>query len=172
VIYSTDGNELPYSLLEFAESQKRLENIHNSKELYAILEQYYSDISTRNKRNLAKTDYLESYIEDLDFEGVWKFVKNALFAEDDRDTVFIPELEKWDDVKEALVNNQLKDNFKKYGECTATLPRSVYKIGIEYFDEKLLEKNILLPKKEHLKTIYDENVGLDKWIISEPVSSD
>ncbi|MGC1709588.1 MAG: CRISPR-associated helicase Cas3' [Nitrosotalea sp.] len=172
VIYSTDGNELPYSQLEFAESQKRLENIHNSKELYGILEQYYSDISARNKRNIAKTDELENCIKNLDFEGVWKFVKNELFAEDDRDSVFIPELKDWDELKDALVNNQLKDNFKKYGLLTATLPRSVYKIGTEYFDEALLEKNILLPKKEHLKTIYDENMGLDKWIISETASSD
>lgn len=172
VIYPTDGNELPYSQLEFAESEKRLKNIHNSKELYAILEEYYGDISARNKLNTAKTDDLESYIKNLDFDGVWKFVKNELFAEDDRDSVFIPELENWDEYKNALVNNQLKDNFKKYGLHTATLPRSVYKIGTEYFDEALLEKNILLPKKEHLKTIYDENMGLDKWIISETVSSD
>lgn len=172
VIYSTDGNELPYSPLEFAESQKRLENIHNSKELYSILKQYYSDISARNKWNIEKTDKLESCIKNLDFDGVWEFVKNELFAEDDRDSVFIPELENWDEYKNALVNNQLKDNFKKYGLYTATLPRSVYKIGTEYFDEALLEKNILLPKKEHLKTIYDKNMGLDKWIISETVSSD
>lgn len=172
VVYPTDGSEIPYSKLEFDESWNRLQNIHNSKDLYDILEQYYGEISAKNKRNIAKTAELETYVQNLDFEKIWTFVKNELFAEDDRDSVFIPELENWDKVKDALVNNQLKDNFKKYGEFTATLPRSVYKIGIEYFDEKLLEKNILLPKKEHLKTIYDENVGLDKWIISEPVSSD
>jgi CRISPR-associated helicase Cas3/CRISPR-associated endonuclease Cas3-HD len=172
VIYPTDGNELPYSKLEFDESWKILQNIHNSKEIYAILEQYYTEISARNKRNIAKTMELETYIQNLDFEKVWTFVKNELFAEDDRDSVFIPELEHWDELKYALVNNQLKDNFKKYGLLTATLPRSVYKIGIEYFDEELLEKNILLPKKEHLKIIYDETMGLDKWIISETVSSD
>jgi CRISPR-associated endonuclease/helicase Cas3 len=172
VVYPTDGSELPYSKLEFDESWKRLENIHNSKELYAILEQYYGEISARNKRNIAKTVELETYIQNLDFEKVWTFVKNELFADDDRDSVFIPELENWDELKDALVNNQLKDNFKKYGLLTATLPRSVDKIGREYFDEELLEKNILLPKKEHLKTIYDENMGLDKWTISETVSSD
>lgn len=172
VVYPTDGSELPYSKLEFDESWKRLENIHNSKELYAILEQYYGEISARNKRNIAKTVELETYIKNLDFEKVWTFVKKELFADDDRDSVFVPELENWDEYKDALVNNKLKDNFKKYGLYTATLPRSVDKIGREYFDEELLEKNILLPKKEHLKTIYDENVGLDKWIISENVSSD
>ncbi|MEX0639782.1 MAG: CRISPR-associated helicase Cas3' [Nitrosopumilaceae archaeon] len=172
VVYPTDGSELPYSKLEFDESWKKLETIHNSKELYAILEQYYGEISARNKRNIAKTVELETYVQNLDFEGVWTFVKKELFAEDDRDSVFVPELENWYEYKDALMNNNLKDNFKKYGLYTATLPRSVDKIGREYFDEKLLEKNILLPKKEHLKTIYDENVGLDKWIISENVSSD
>lgn len=172
VVYPTDGSEIPYSKLEFDESWNRLQNIHNSKDLYDILEQYYDEISAKNKRNITKTAELETYVQNLDFEKVWTFVKNELFTEDDRDSVFIPELENWDEVRDALINNTLKDNFKKYGEFTATLPRSVYKIGIEYFDEKLLEKNILLPKKEHLKTIYDENVGLDKWIISESVSSD
>lgn len=172
VIYPTDGNEAPYSKLEFDESWKRLENIHNSKEIYAILEQYYGEISARNKRNIAKTVELETYVKNLDFEKVWTFVKNELFADDDRDSVFVPELENWDELKNALVNNQLKNNFKKYGLLTATLPRSVDKIGREYFDEELLEKNILLPKKEHLKTIYDDNMGLDKWLISETVSSD
>lgn len=172
VVYPTDGSELPYSKLEFDESWKILQNIHNSKEIYAILGQYYGKISAKNKRNIAKTVKLETYIQNLDFEGVWKFVKNELFAEDDRDSVFIPELENWDEVKYALVNNKLKDNFKKYGLLIAVLPRSVDKIGREYFDEELLEKNILLPKKEHLQTIYDENMGLDKWIISETVSSD
>jgi CRISPR-associated endonuclease/helicase Cas3 len=172
VVYPTDGSELPYSKLEFDESWKRLQNIRNSKELYSILEQYYDEISARNKRNIAKTVELETYIQNLDFEKVWTFIKNELFADDDRDSIFIPELENWDELKYALVNNQLKDNFKKYGLLTATLPRSVDKIGREYFDEELLEKNILLPKKEHLKTIYDKNMGLDKWIISETVSSD
>lgn len=172
VVYPTDGNELPYSKLEFDESWKRLQSIHNSKEIYAILEQYYDEISARNKHNIAKTEELETYIKNLDFEKVWRFVKNELFADDDRDSVFVPELENWDELKYALINNQLKDNFKKYGLLTATLPRSVDKIGREYFDEELLEKNILLPKKEHLKTIYDENIGFDKWVISETVSSD
>ncbi|MEX1148783.1 MAG: CRISPR-associated helicase Cas3', partial [Nitrosopumilus sp.] len=169
IIYPTDGSELPYSKLEFDESWKRLENIHNSKELYAILEQYYGEISARNKRNIAKTVKLETCVKNLDFEGVWTFVKKELFAEDDRDSVFVPKLENWYEYKYALMNNKLKDNFKKYGLYTATLPRSVDKIGRKYFDEELLEKNILLPKKEHLETIYDENVGLDKWIISENV---
>jgi len=172
VVYPTDGSEIPYSKLEFDESWNRLQNIHNSKDLYDILEQYYGEISAKNNAILQKTAELETYVQNLDFEKIWTFVKNELFAEDDRDSVFIPKLENWDEVRDALINNTLKDNFKKYGEFTATLPRSVYKIGIEYFDEKLLEKNILLPKKEYLETIYDEKVGLDKWIISESVSSD
>ncbi|MBC8250576.1 MAG: CRISPR-associated helicase Cas3' [Candidatus Nitrosopelagicus sp.] len=170
VVYPTDGNELPYSKLEFDESWKILQNIHNSKEIYAILEQYYGEISARNKRNIEKTVELETHVQNLDFEKVWTFVKNELFAEDDRDSVFVPELENWDELRDTLVNNQLKDNFKEYGLLTATLPHSVDKIGREYFDEELLEKNILLPKKEYLKTIYDENTGLDKWIIQETVS--
>ena len=167
IVFPTDGNELPYSKLEFDKSWEIIQHVHNSKELYAILEKYYAEISADNQLDRNNTQKLERQIQCLDFEEVWNHVKKNLGEENDRDSVFIPELEDWDELQFSLVNNRLKDNYKKYGLLTATLPRSVYKIGIEYFDEKLMEKNILLPKKEHLKTIYDKDMGLDKWIITE-----
>jgi len=167
IVFPTDGNETPYSKLEFDRSWDILQKIHSSKELYDILEQYYSDISADNQLNRNNTQELENYIQRLDFEKIWECVKKNVFEEDGRDSVFIPEYNDWDELQDSLVNNRLKDNYKKYGLLTATLPRSVYKIGIEYFDEELMEKNILLPKKECLKTIYDEDVGLDKWVITE-----
>jgi CRISPR-associated endonuclease/helicase Cas3 len=167
VIYQTDDDPTPYSPLEFAESWSRIHNIHNSKDLYGILEQYYSEISTRNSRNIDNTVELEDYIHRMDFDSVWDFVNRHVFAEDDRDTVFIPELENWDGVKNVLMTNLTKDAYKKFGEFTASLPVSVDKIGRELFDQDLLEKNILLPKKENLETVYDENMGLDKWLVMD-----
>ena len=167
IVFQIDGSEVPYSKLEFDKSWDKIQKIHNSKELYAILEQYYSEISEDNQLNRDNTKDLKNFIQRLDFEKVWECVKKNVFEEDGRDSVFIPEYDDWDELKDSLVNNRLKDNFKKYGLLTATLPRSIYKIGIDYFDEKLMEKNILLPKKEHLKTIYDKNMGLDKWVITE-----
>ena len=167
IVFQIDGSEVPYSKLEFDKSWNIIQKIHSSKELYDILEQYYSEISADNQLNRNNTQELENHIQHLDFEEVWKCVKKNALKEDDRDSVFIPESKDWEKLKDSLTNNRLKDNFKKYGLLTATLPRSVYKIGIEYFDEELIKKNILLPKKEHLKTIYDEDMGLDKWIVME-----
>jgi hypothetical protein len=35
-----------------------------------------------------------------------------------------------------------------------------------YFDEEVLEKNILLPKKEYLNEVYDDTLGTDIWFVN------
>jgi len=165
VIYPTDGSPIPYSPLEFQVTQKYLQKITNSLQIYDILEQYYSEISARNMRNVNETERLERLISNMDFEEVWKYVRNTVFEEDGRDTVFIPDPEEWDDVKNGLLYGMSRENFKKFGDITASLPIPFDKIGSEFFDEDLMEKNILLPQKQYLEIIYDKNQGLDKWLI-------
>jgi len=165
VIYPTDGNHIPYSQLEFEVTQRKIASITNSVQIYDILEQYYGEISARNQRNIEDTERLERRIADMDFDGVWEFVRGMVFQEDSRDTVFIPDEVDWDDVKNGLLYGITKENFKRFGKLTASLPISLDRIGLEYFDEELMEKNILLPKKEHLRTIYDKNMGLDSWLM-------
>ncbi len=164
-VFQTDGNHIPYSKLEFDQTQKVIQNITNSVHVYDILEQYYSDISKQNKRNIADTETLEHYISRMDFEKVWKIVRKFVFEEDERDTVFVPDKEEWDSVKDSLLYDTSKNGFKKFGDLIASLPKSVEKIGMEYFDTDLMEKKILFPKKEYLETVYDKNTGLDKWIM-------
>jgi len=166
VIYSTDGCPVPYSPLEFQVTQEKISNITNSVQIYDILDEYYSEISERNSRNKQDTEKLERKIMNMDFDGVWEIVRNAVFAEDNRDTVFIPDnKEDWDDIKNGLLYGMSRDNFKRFGDLTASLPISFDRIGKEFFDEELMEKNILLPQKQHLETIYDKSSGLDKWLI-------
>jgi len=165
VIYPTDGNPIPYSPLEFQVTQEKIAHIDNSVQIYGILDQYYSEISARNKRNADATGQLERRIARMDFDGVWEFVKNMAFQEDSQDTVFIPDAEEWDDVRNGLLYGMSRENFKKFGELTASLPIPLHKVGQEYFDEELMGKNILLPRKENLETIYDKNTGLDQWLI-------
>ncbi len=167
VIYPTDGNPIPYSPLEFQVTQEKILGITNSVQIYDILDQYYSEISKRNTSNSEATEELERLIARMDFDGVWEFVRNKVFQEDSRDTVFIPDIEDWDEVKNGLLCGVTRESFKEFGDLTASLPISLDKVGAEFFDEKLMEKNILLPKKEHLETIYDKDMGLDKWIIKE-----
>jgi len=38
---------------------------------------------------------------------------------------------------------------------------------LDYFDDDVLEKNILLPKKEYLNEVYDNILGTDKWLIKQ-----
>lgn len=165
VIYPTDGNPVPYSPLEFQMTQEKIAHINNSLQIYDVLEQYYSEISERNKRNFEATEELERKIARMDFDGVWEFVRNMVFQEDSRDTVFIPDIEDWDEVKNGLLYGVSRESFKKFGNLTASLPISLDRIGINLFDEELMERNILLPKKEHLGTIYDNNMGLDRWLV-------
>ena len=146
-------------------TQEKIASITDSVQIYDILEQYYEEISARNQRNIDDTELLERRIADMDFDGVWEFIRNSVFQHDDRDTVFIPDEKDWDKVRKELLYGIAKDTFKKFGTLTASLPVSLDKIGLEYFDEELMEKNILLPKKEYLRIIYDENVGLDSWLM-------
>jgi hypothetical protein len=47
----------------------------------------------------------------------------------------------------------------------AELPRSVEDLNLEdLFDEELLSIGVLLPKKACLSEVYDETIGLDKWV--------
>ena len=165
-IYQTDDDPPPYSPLEFNVTKKMISNITNSVQIYDILEKYYSEISARNKKNVKDTEKLEECMKNMDFDEVWKFVKNMVFREDSRDTVFVPNKDDLEEVKEYLLNGKARDIFKKFGNYAASLPVSPYKIGIELFDEELKDKNILLPKKQYLHDVYDERIGLDKWLLS------
>ena len=173
-IYRTDGDPTPYSDLEFKITQEKIKNKNNSIEIYNILHEYYSEISAKNKRNIQETEELERHMKRLDFDEVWNFVKPKISEENNRDTVFIPKDEEWDDVRKELLEGLCSDKsekiFKTFGNITASLPKSPYKIGLEFFDEELMDKNILLPKKEHLHYIYDKKTGLDKWLLDENIN--
>ncbi|MCE2507289.1 MAG: CRISPR-associated helicase Cas3' [Nitrosopumilaceae archaeon] len=171
VVYRTDGESTPYSQLEFKTTQEKIKKIKDSVDLYRILEEYYSEIYEKNLSNQDGTKKLEQAIKQLDFDKVWKFVKELALKEDGRDTVFIPDNnhESWQKVQNGLLSNDTsKKNLKEFGDMTASLPIPLHKLyekmGENPFDEDLMEKNILLPKKEHLEKVYDTNTGLDKWL--------
>jgi CRISPR-associated helicase Cas3 len=165
VVYEYDGNNRPYSELEFNESLKRIKTINNSLKLYEVLSDYYKTITSRNKKNANLVKELEDHIKNMDFDKVWDFVNRHVFLDDEKDTVFVPDFEQWDEVKYALMKRLPKESYKKYGLLTASLPSGA-QLRDDYFDSELLEKNILLPKKERLNEIYDEKLGLDKWLVT------
>lgn len=166
VVYETDGDYKPYSELEFDESRRLIRNIDNSMKLYDTLPSYYKNINTKNQYNLRLVNEMEGYVEKMDFENVWSFVNRHVLIDDEKDTVFIPDPEEWDEVKTALMTNLPKETYKKYGVLTASFPGGVKIPNNDYFDKELLEKNILLPKKEQLKEFYSYgDLGLDKWLL-------
>ena len=165
VIYPTDGVPIPYSPLEYQVTQEMIRNVTSSVDIYAILEQYYAEISTRNATNADIAQQLQRSIARMDFEDVWTRVRELAFQEDNRDTVFIPDMEHYDEVRNELLQGINGDNFKKFGDLTASLPIPLDGVGVELFDEQLREQDILLPKREHLDTIYDQHMGLDRWLL-------
>lgn len=166
IVYESDGDYKPYSELEFTESFKHIRKISDSLELYSNLPKYYKNISAKNTSNTNKIAEIESYIKKLDFEEVWSFVNRHVLLDDEKDTVFVPDSDEWDNVKFALMNNLPKDTYKKYGLFTVSLPFGIKIDYHMYFDNELLEKNILLPKKEMLDQVYDKTMGLDKWLMT------
>ena len=154
-------NNLPYSNLEYTESQKIIKSITNSHQLYEKLDEYYKTISTQNKTQQNYTQQLCEYIDNLDFEQVWNLVSLHI-GQSYYDSVYIPEPEDWHQVREDLLSNR-KYKIKQHAKLIALLPVKAYTLKT-YFDEQLYEQKIFLPKHEKLDEFYDKNIGLDKWI--------
>jgi len=159
VFTENPGDHLPYSELEFKESLKILKKVENSEQLYEQLPSYYQSISEKNERIKKFNEDIEKKFETLDFIGIWEEINKEAHLEENEETIFIPSAEEWDKVKGKL----LKGEIQSLAYLTANLPPS-QKLNLENFDEELLEKNILLPKKEYLDKIYDKKTGLDKWL--------
>ena len=101
---------------------------------------------------------------------VWDFIKRHALPAELGDSLLVPNPQEWDEVKEQFLSSDSgKDKvklYKRYAEFMAQLPRSLEKIdGLEgLLDEELLNKGVLMPKKEQLNIVYDSKVGLDKWV--------
>jgi CRISPR-associated endonuclease/helicase Cas3 len=167
-IFKIDTVAKPYSELEYRESLEILKNVKSSHDLYEKLPDYYKTISEKNQKNRELADEIASHMENLCFEDAWKFVNNHVLPDDHRETVFVPYTK--NEVNEMrasiLTKGRLDTNTaRKFAYYTAALPAPVKQLGIlDLFDEKIAEFGILLPKPENLDIVYDEKLGLDKWL--------
>jgi len=160
-IYKEDGDHAPYSKLEFDVAKKFIKGVSNSQQMYGVLSKYYEEISNKSEKNKESADKLCRYIQGMNFNEAWKFVQDEI-SNIEQGTVFIPDEQEWNKVKNDLlnaVNNKGGQNYKKFVDITASLPSSG--VNKEDFDEDLAEHNILLPKKERMGRIYDKDIGLD-----------
>lgn len=169
-MFEYDNEYKPYSKLELVESEKILKEAKDSTELYSSLTQYYMSISEKNESCKKYSRELEYYISQLDFDKIWKFINNHILdsaLENERDTVLIPDVQGWDEVKQILTQKKLtRTSYRRFAQISASLPKRIYDLDIvDYFESDVLDKNILLPKKEHLSEVYDNVLGTDKWLI-------
>jgi CRISPR-associated helicase Cas3 len=170
IVYEYDHKYQPYSKLELDESEKILKRARDSTDLYSSLAQYYKSVSEKNKLYKDHSRQIDGLIERLDFDGIWDFINSHVLdntLENERDTLLIPDIHEWDKIKELLMKTKLsKTDYRTFSNISASLPKRVYDLDIQdYFDVDVLEKNILLPKKEHLNDVYDGVLGTDKWLI-------
>ncbi len=167
VVYEYDTEHRPYSKLELNESEKILRIVKDSTELYSWLSQYYQSISEKNNLYKKYTNELNEYIARLDFDEIWNFINKHVFLEEERDSVLVPDIKDWDNIKEILSKEKLtKNDYRMLSNISVSLPQSIHKLDIkDYFDEEIFQKNMLLPKKEYLDKVYDNRLGTDIWLI-------
>ena len=142
----------------------------DSTELYSSLDKYYKSISEKNNLYKDHSKQLGDLIGKLDFDGIWEFINNHVLdntLENERDTVLIPDMHEWDGIKKLLMKKRLsKTDYRTFSNISASMPKKVTDLAIENcFDSEVLEKKILLPKKEYLSKVYDSVLGTDKWLI-------
>lgn len=165
-----DNNHLPYSELEVEESKTLIPQLHSSIDLYKALPNYYKKVSSENLRNKNLAKELDCNMRNLNFDEVWNFIRKYALPLELGDSLFVPNPQDWDKVKQQFLNPNSNRGrgkvYTQYAELMAQLPRPIEKIdGLEaLLDEELLDKGVLLPKKEALDEVYDQKVGLDKWV--------
>jgi CRISPR/Cas system-associated endonuclease/helicase Cas3 len=170
-IFRLNDDYKPYSNLEVNFSKEFIPMFNSSKDLYDKLPDYYKKVRAANKRNSNLAGDLESLMRKLDFDGVWEFVKCNVLPVELGDSIFVPALSEWDEVKNLFLSSSSSEGkeklYKRFSGLMAELPSSVETLGLtDRFDSDLLSIGVLLPKKDALSEVYDEKIGLDKWVKS------
>jgi len=171
-VFNTDDDHRPYNELEYRESVKILKKVQDSQDLYQKLPGYYKKVSDLNASNLGLTSELRRRLSNLDFRGVSELVFKEVFSDEADETVIVPQDE--EELKritldlERMVDEgsrMTRVTFRKYAALTASLPRDPKRLGItDILNDKLMTRGIILPKIGNLSDLYDEEIGLDKWL--------
>lgn len=159
VVYENDGDNTPYSKLEFEVSARIMREVGDSVELDRRLNDYYKEVSKKNLTDNNIALDLERLANANNFEEVWEMVRKRAILRHDDNTVYIPDKDEYDKARVDLTNKEMK----KWADITASLPVDASRLK-EMFDEKLYDdNNVLLPKLDMLDKIYDSDLGLDTW---------
>ena len=115
--------------------------------------------------NKTHSEALDYYISTLNFDKIWEFIGE--FLEDENDPILIPDTGDWDKVKKLVLKSKTKKDYKTFSNITASMPGKVDDLRIkrDKFNPDVLEKNILLPKKDCLNELYDSVLGTDVCLV-------
>lgn len=169
-VFRVDSDHLPYSRLEFEESLNLIPQFHSSVDLYKALPAYYAKVSAENLRNKKLAGELDEKMRRLNFDDVWAFVQKHALPTELGDSLLVPDPEDWDEIRRRFLSLGSDCNrrklYRQYSELMAQLPCALGQISDleSLVDEELLDKGVLMPKKENLSVVYDSKVGLDKWV--------
>jgi CRISPR-associated helicase Cas3/CRISPR-associated endonuclease Cas3-HD len=164
VVFKYNDEPRPYNQLELNLSEEILKVVRSSIDLYSRLDGYYRSVWERNMIAKTHSEELDYYISILIFDKIWDSVGKLL--EDEKDPVLIPDPGDWDKVKELLLKSTKKD-YKTFSNITASMPGKLDDLRIkrDKFHPDVLEKNILLPKKDCLNELYDSVLGTDVCLV-------
>ncbi len=156
----------PYGQLEFEVTReffKRNRETESTK-IYEYLPDYYREIMKRNKKYEKKAENLSQCMKQLEFSKVWEKVKRETGEEGF--TVFIPPKERFDELVGKVRLGKFPKELYFYSAKMPFLQDGQTKKRFEeLLDQELLEKGVYIGCKKGMDELYDEKLGLDKWLI-------
>lgn len=181
---------LPYRDIEICETQKILDSLTAngtvaSTTVYAKLHEYYERITSNDCKLLDDSEKLEDWMSEHNYDKVWEMVCKAAFTNYNVN-VLLPypnrtpnvELEEqFDSLQEDLNSvidkcalKQKRDVMRRAARLSASLPEYLLERvkSRNLLDPELLKHDICFPRdSQSLGEIYDQDIGLDKWIAEE-----
>lgn len=178
----------PYRHIEICETQKVLDELDagesvTSVAVYSKLHEYYEAVTSIDYESVEKSRELESRMSEHDYDEVWNIVRGGAFA-DYNVNVFLPypnetkgispkvQFESMFEALHGLVGESKARRRREIVRCaarySASLPIHFIKRVECLLDPALLDCGICMPRdNKSLIKIYDQGIGLDKWVCSE-----
>lgn len=178
----------PYRQIEICETQRILDEL-DAKEpvasaaVYSKLREYYEAVTANDCESMEKSNDLECRMSEHDYNEVWDIVRRGAFA-DYNVNVFLPYPNETDGINpevqfdamfEALhgiigesKTKRRREIIRHAARHSASLPIRSKKQVECLLDPTLLDCGICIPRdNKSLIKIYDQDIGLDKWVCSE-----
>jgi len=178
----------PYRQIEIYETQRVLDELDAKKPVtsvavYSKLHEYYEAVTSNDCESEERSRDLECRMSEHDYDEVWNIVRGGAFS-DYNVNVFLPypnetngidPKAQFDSMFEALHGLVGESKAKHRREIVRCVARHSASLPIHLIDRvkclldpTLLDYGICVPRdNKSLIEIYDQNIGLDKWVCAE-----